>query len=102
MTDHERPYRVVDYNGDVVADELDTVPPLLNQEQIDLLASRLSKLGTTSVEVYSALRQLPDSAHGAGEVGDVRPHCQVCDDEIGPEEPQTTRFGYFYHERCVP
>lgn len=70
---YEYPYRVEDFHGEVIADELDTVPPFLNQEEIDVLASDLEeRLDTDDISGYrpqvlaSVLAKLPDSEHGRG------------------------------------
>lgn len=99
--EYEYPFRVTDFHGEVVADELDNVPPLLNQEEIDLLASHLSRTTITSVEVWSAFKKLPDSHYGVGEPGDAYPSCQKCSEEIQDGMEFTTSFGYFYCRPCM-
>lgn len=101
MTDYEYPFRITDFHGEVVADELDTVPPLLTQEEIDLLAAHLEDTEITDTAVWSALQKLPDIEAGRGEVGDVRPHCQKCGAMIGADEGCKTAFGHFYHTSCL-
>lgn len=72
-TEYEYPYRVEDWHGRVVADDLDTIPPLLNQEQVDILASELEDIlaaggitGFHGQTLATVLRDLPDSEYGRG------------------------------------
>lgn len=69
----EYPYRVTDHHGETIAKDLDTVPALLNQEQMDNLAAHIEDvLDEEGVESYqnqviaSVLRDLPDTEYGRG------------------------------------
>ena len=98
-----RPYSVVDLHGETVAEGLDDVPPLLNQEEIDRLAAHVTETVVFETAVADAVFKLPDSEGG---VGDVHPGldfgCQKCKEKISPSDDQlVTAFGYFYHERCI-
>lgn len=99
----EWPFRVVDFHGEDVSPELDVVPPFLNQEEIDELASHLEKSTITDESVVSALRKLPDSEYGRGELPDnFRPSCQSCGSEISERDAFDTAFGNYYHGSCLP
>lgn len=101
MSEYEYPFHITDFHGEIVAEGLDNIPPLLDQEEIDLLAAHLEDSEITSVAVWSALRKLPDGEYGAGELGDIRPYCQKCGGMISEDEPQETAFGHFYHSNCI-
>ncbi len=100
---HEGPYRVTDFHGNVVSDELDTAPPELTQEEIDLLVSHVVETRIFDTAVADALLKLPDSEGGRGDVAlGIEFGCQKCKDEIEPsEDTMVTAFGHFYHKRCV-
>lgn len=70
---YEYPYRVEDFDGAVIRDDLDNVPPFLNQEQIDVLAGHLEEtiesaglLDYRESVLASVLAALPDSDYGRG------------------------------------
>lgn len=100
---YEYPFRITDYHGEVVADGLDNVPPLLNQEEIDTLSAHLTDTVIYDTAVADALKKLPDYEGGVGDVPPgVRFGCQKCDGEISPPEHDlTVAFGHFYHTECV-
>jgi len=98
--EYEYPYRVTDWNGKPVRKNLDTVPPFLNQEQIDTLAAHLADANLSSAVLFRVLRDLPDSEWGRHCTGSVKPHCQKCGEVI--TGPGAVRFEYFYHENCLP
>jgi len=75
--DYEYPYRAEDFGGRVIRDDLDTIPPFLDQEQIDILTSELIDLinvgGTENYHMQvlaTVVEDLPDSEHGRGSVPD--------------------------------
>ena len=95
---YERPYRITDWHGEVVADELDDVPPLLNQEEIDVLASYLEEQSLDDQRLVSVLAKLPDFEWGRDELPeDFRPACKRCGEEIAPDEYAERAFGHYYH-----
>jgi hypothetical protein len=70
-TEYEYPYRVTDFHGEVIRDDLDNVPPFLDQEQVDILTLVLiEQLEAYELECYptqvleSVVRDLPDSEYG--------------------------------------
>jgi len=70
---YEYPYRAEDFDGAVIRDDLDTVPPFLNQEQVDVLAAHLEAtiesaelLDYRESVLASVLAALPDSEYGRG------------------------------------
>jgi hypothetical protein len=76
-TVYEYPYRVEDFDGTVIRDDLDRVPPFLNQEEMDTLSSVLSDMiGDHEVELsryqldilVDVLAKLPDSEWGRDSV----------------------------------
>ena len=74
-TEYEYPYRVTDFHGEVIRDDLDSVPPFLDQEQVDILASALidqleaGEFGEYRTQcLASVVEALPDSEHGRGSV----------------------------------
>jgi len=102
-TDTERPYRITDFHGEVVADELDDVPPLLSQEETDTLAAFLEDQDLSDAALVSALRKLPDIEHGRGQLpAGFRPACHICGDEIETDADGVRAFGNYYHDDCTP
>lgn len=73
---YEYPYRVEDFHGEVIREELDNVPSFLNSEEIDILASELEKRLEDGINGYSdqilveVLKKLPDAEHGRGNLPD--------------------------------
>jgi len=67
---YEYPFRVEDFHGELIQDELDTIPPILNQMEIDILASELEDLFEDGIDgrreqiLVEVLRKLPDSEYG--------------------------------------
>lgn len=67
----EYPFRVQDYHGETVREGLDTIPPFLNQEEIDILASELADRFEDGIDdghreqvLIEVLRKLPDREYG--------------------------------------
>lgn len=75
----------------------------LNQEEIDYLSSTATESPVTDIAVWSALKKLPDSDAGRGDlpIGAVK-GCQVCEEAIEDDDELESRFGHFYHNRCIP
>ena len=71
---YEYPFRVRDFHGEVIRDELDNVPPFLNRQEIDILAGELEDRFEDGIDGYhdqylvEVLRKLPDSQWGRGEL----------------------------------
>lgn len=70
---YEYPFRVADFHGEVIRDDLDTIPPFLNQMEIDVLASELESLFEDGIDdgfreqtLVEVLRKLPDAEYGRG------------------------------------
>ena len=68
---YEYPFRVVSFHGELIRDELDTIPPFLNQREIDVLASELETRfqngiddGMAEQTLVEVLRKLPDTEYG--------------------------------------
>jgi hypothetical protein len=69
---YEYPFKVADYHGETVRDNLDTIPPFLNQQEIDTLAQALEDRfedgidGTEGQILAEVLCKLPDRQNGRG------------------------------------
>lgn len=75
----------------------------LTQEEVDKLSMDATENPVTSNAVWDALRKMPDSDAGAGELPhDAVRGCQKCGEEITEDDELQLTFGYFYHSRCVP
>ena len=96
------PYAVLDHDGDAVAEGLDNVPPLLNQEEIDRLYSHLEDTLITEVAIADVMVKLPDSEAGAGDIIETLPiGCRKCGERIEQLETNGGQsFGYFHHVEC--
>lgn len=100
---YEYPFRVTDFHGEVIRDDLDTIPPLLNQEEVDTLVSHVLDGLVYDTAVADAVKKLPDSEGGRGDVAPGLDFgCQKCKERISPSDDELqVAFGHFYHRRCV-
>jgi hypothetical protein len=68
---YEYPFRVVDFHGEIVREELDNVPPFLKSHEIDVLSKELEERFKDGIDdslneqlLVEILRKLPDSEYG--------------------------------------